>query len=369
MEKRFRVGIVGLSAERGWATTAHLPALRALSDDFELAGVANSSLESAESAAAAFGLPRAFESAAALAASPDIDVVVVTVKVAHHREVVTRALQAGKSVYCEWPLGNGLTETLELARLAKDKKGVAVVGTQAIASPEVQFVRKVVADGYVGEVLSSTYIGAGVTWGDEVSLGDVYAMDSKNGATLLSIIGGHALAAVQGVLGQLREVAAVLSQRRRNVRVIESGETIPLKAPDQVLVSGVLQCGAPLSLQLRGGLPRGIRLLWEINGTEGDLRITATHENIPAINITPLRVEGGRRGEQGFSELEIPSSYYFGVEDATAARNVAGVYRLMAQDLRHGTHAAPDFEHAAALHKTLHAIEQSAETGKRVLVP
>jgi len=368
MERRFRVGIIGLSAKRGWATAAHVPALRALSDHFELVGVANTRLASAESAAAAFGLPRAFESAAALVASPDIDVVIVSVKVPHHREVVTAALQNRKSVYCEWPLGNGLTEALELARLANDKKVLAVVGTQAIASPEVQFVRKVVADGYVGEVLSSTYIGAGVTWGDEVSLGDVYAMNSKNGATVLSIIGGHAIAAVQGVLGQLREVAAVLSQRRRTVRVVETGETIPMTAPDQVLVSGVLQCGAPLSLQLRGGLPRGTRLLWEINGTEGDLRITARSEQIPAINISPLRVEAGRRGEEGYSELEIPLSYYFGLEDAIAARNVAGVYRLMAQDLRHGTHAAPDFEHAVSLHKTLHAIEQSAETGKRVLV-
>ena len=63
MGKRFRVGIVGLSAKRGWAAAAHLPALRALSDDFDLIGVANSSPASAESAAAAFGLPRAFESA------------------------------------------------------------------------------------------------------------------------------------------------------------------------------------------------------------------------------------------------------------------------------------------------------------------
>jgi predicted dehydrogenase len=135
-----------------------------------------------------------------------------------------------------------------------------------------------------------------------------------------------------------------------------------------VLVSGVLQCGAPLSMQLRGGLPRGTRLLWEINGTEGDLRITAKSEEIPVINISPLRVEAGRRGEEGYSELEIPSSYDFGLEDAIAARNVAGVYRLMAQDLRHGTHSAPDFEHAVSLHKTLYAIERSAETGKRVLV-
>ncbi len=69
MKRRFRLGIVGLSAVRGWATAAHVPALRALSDDFEIVGVANTSLKSAEAAAAAFGLPRAFGSAARRALS------------------------------------------------------------------------------------------------------------------------------------------------------------------------------------------------------------------------------------------------------------------------------------------------------------
>jgi predicted dehydrogenase len=108
MDKPLRIGIIGLGAERGWATAAHLPALHALSGDFELAGVANTSLASAQAAATAFGLPRAFESTAELVASPDVDVVVVTVKVPYHRELVSEALNAGKSVYCEWPLGNGL---------------------------------------------------------------------------------------------------------------------------------------------------------------------------------------------------------------------------------------------------------------------
>src|SRR5882672_5034356 len=173
-----------------------------------------------------------------------------------------------------------------------------------------------------------------------------YAMDSKNGATLFSVIGGHAISAVQSVLGRIEEVGAVLSQRRQTVRVIETGEMIPMKTPDQLVLAAVLQSGAPLSFQLRGGLPRGTRLLWEINGTAGDLRITAKAEQIPVINISPLRVEGGRRGEDGFRELEIPSSFYFGLEDAVVARNVAGVYRLMAQDPRHGTRTAPSFDDA-----------------------
>ena len=54
--------------------------------------------------------------------------------------------------------------------------------------------------------------------------------------------------------------------------------------------------------------------------------------------------------------------------DAVAAPNVAGVYRLMADDLRHGTRTAPSFDHARALHEVLDAIEQSSETGKRIKV-
>jgi predicted dehydrogenase len=122
MENRFRVGIVGLSAERGWATTAHIPALRALSDVFELTGVADTSLTSGQAAAAAFDIPRAFENVAELVASPDIDVVVVTVKVPYHREVVAAALAAGKNVYCEWPLGNGIAEATELVSRMKRRR-------------------------------------------------------------------------------------------------------------------------------------------------------------------------------------------------------------------------------------------------------
>ncbi|MFM0221922.1 Gfo/Idh/MocA family protein [Paraburkholderia dipogonis] len=368
MEKRFRVGIVGLSAERGWATTAHIPALRALSDVFELAGVANTSLASAQAAGAAFGIPRAFENVAELVASPDIDVVVVTVKVPYHREVVAAALEAGKSVYCEWPLGNGIDEATELAELAKKKGVLAVAGTQAIASPEVEFVRKLVTDGYVGDVLSSTYIGAGFSWGEAIPRGDAYAMDSKNGATLLSVIGGHAIAAVQRVLGPLQEVDAVLSRRRQTVSIAETGESVPMNTPDHVMINSVLASGVPLSLQLRGGLPRGTRLLWEINGTEGDLRITAIVEQAPVVNISPLRVEAGRKGQDGYHELEVPQSYYFGLDDEVTGRNVAGIYRLMANDLRFGTHTAPNFDDALALHKVLDAIEQSDETGRRVRV-
>jgi predicted dehydrogenase len=366
MNKRVRVGLVGLNPQRGWAATAHVPALRALSEDFELYGVANTSLASAKAAAEAFDVPRAYESVEALAASPEVDVVAVTVKVPHHRRIVETAIKHGKSIYCEWPLGNGLEEAKEIARLARESNVLAVIGTQAVASPEVRYVAELVRQGQIGEVLSSTYIGSGFTWGDEVTEGDAYAMDAANGVTLLSVIGGHALSAVQLALGNLAQISAFVTQRRRQVRVLETGEMIPMRAADQLVVSGILSSGAPLAFQLRGGLPPGTRLLWEINGTLGDLRLTAQVEDVPVINITPLHLAGGRKGEPGCQSLSVPASYYEGLPEAPVARNVAALYRSMAKDLRTGTRTAPSFEDAVKLHTVVAAIESSSASGRRV---
>jgi predicted dehydrogenase len=99
-----RVGVVGATPLRGWGTTAHLPALQAL-DEFEITAVSTTRLESATATAAAFGIPLAFADDAQLLSHPDVDVVAVSVKVPEHGRLVRAALEAGKHVFCEWPLG------------------------------------------------------------------------------------------------------------------------------------------------------------------------------------------------------------------------------------------------------------------------
>src|SRR5437764_2405365 len=127
--------------------------------------------------------------------SPYVDVVVITVKVPYHLQLATAALNAGKAVYCEWPLGNGLNETETLAALAKKQGVLAVAGLQARSAPTVAYVRDLVEQGYVGEVLSTTLIGSGMGWGPTVEPFNAYLNDKRNGATMLSIAVGHPAAA------------------------------------------------------------------------------------------------------------------------------------------------------------------------------
>src|SRR5712692_9020153 len=88
------VGIIGVSPVRGWATTAHIPALRAL-PNYKIAALSAHSAESARAAGQVFGVSAVFSDHEQLVTQPGVDVVAVTVKVPRHRELVTAALAAG----------------------------------------------------------------------------------------------------------------------------------------------------------------------------------------------------------------------------------------------------------------------------------
>jgi len=367
-EQRFKVGIVGLKPERGWAVRAHIPALRALSDTFEIVGVANTSVASAEEAAAAIGLPRAFTDVAELVADPGIDIVTVTVKVPYHLDIVKRAIESGKHVYCEWPLGNGLHQAEEMAALARAKGVLGVVGTQARMAPEIAYLKHLIEDGFVGEVLSTTLVAWG---GSPLGSGTIpdketyaYLLDRATGANLLTIPVGHTLAALSEVFGGIAEVSSVLAVRRPTTLVVDTGETLPASAPDQVLVSGVFATGIPISIHYRGGPARGgDGLFWEINGTKGDIRISGASGHTQMVQLS---LEGARAGEKSLRRLQVPHSYRSGWPQGVEPGNVARVYAMMARDLREGTHTAPSFDDAVEVHRVIAAIEEAAEAGKRM---
>ncbi|WP_037575724.1 Gfo/Idh/MocA family protein [Phaeacidiphilus oryzae] len=356
------VGIVGLSAKRGWAATAHVPALSRL-DGFELRALSASSAESARAAADKYGVPRsrAFGSAAELAAADEVELVVVTVKVPDHREIIESALAAGKTVLSEWPLGNGLAEAEELAAEAEARGVRGFVGLQARYAPAVRYLRDLVADGYVGEVLSTSVIGSGRNWGAEWPTSGGYLLDPANGATMLTIPMGHTLDGIASVLGEFDEKAplgAVTANRRSSVRDPETGEAVPQLVDDQIAVAGTLASGAVASVHYRGGLSRGTNFLWEINGTEGDLLVTAPDGS---LQLTEASLRGGRGEAAELTELPVPERYFEEVPAIAGLRgqpgyNVGAAYAQIGRDLAEGTSLAPDFAHAVRHQRLLDRI-------------
>jgi predicted dehydrogenase len=353
------VGIIGVNPAWGWAATAHIPALRAL-PNYEIRGLSSRSAESARAAGEAFGIKAVFPDYEQLVMQPDIDVVAVTVKVPHHRELVTAALAAGKAVYCEWPLGRDLDEAREMAALAAKKEVRTVVGLQARQAPAIEFVQELLRDGYVGEVLSTSMIGLSVLGGTLVQP-NAYMLDKTNGANVLTVAFGHSLDTLNYVLGEFAELSAVSDLRRPLITIEGTGEQIVKTAPDQIAVIGTLKSGATASIHIREAVAGGTGFLWEINGTDGTLRITA---DAALPEIFPLTVAGAH-GRAELAELTVPTALtqkwptLTSLEGAPAF-NVARAYAAFAADIDNGTHTVPDFGDAVRRHEVIAAIERSA---------
>lgn len=357
-----RVGIVGVAPGRSWSARTHVPALRAL-PGYEVVAVANSSAESSRAAADALGVPHAFADAKQLAAEPDVDLVAVTVKVQLHREPVDAALDARKMVYCEWPLGTDLADAQAMADRAREVGVRTAVGLQARSAPTIRYVRDLVRDGYVGEVLSTTLIGSMSTIGGTELAANTYLNDRANGANGLTIPFGHTIDALCWVLGEFREVSATLAIRRPTYLVAETEEERARDVADQVAVNGVLTNGIVVSAHYRGGRTRATNLLWEINGTEGDLQITAP---LGHAQLSELTLRGGRGKDKALAQMEIPAEYRTVPPELDGpAVTVAEAYARFAAGPA-GTDPLPDFAEAVERHRLLDAIERSAVTGQRV---
>lgn len=355
---RLRVGIVGLNAQRGWAATAHVPALRSL-PGYEITALCTTRRESAAAAAQAFGIAEAHDGWRALVASPNVDLVSVTVKAPEHREPVLAALAAGKQVYCEWPLGRNLAEAEEMAAAARRSGLRCAVGLQARSAPLIRHVRELVHSGAIGEVLSTSLVATGLGWGAYTDAPNRYLIDRRNGATLLSIPAGHALDALCGCLGEFRWVGAAMALRRPQVILAGTGESLAMTAPDQLAVHGELENGALVSLSYRGGA-QGTGLLWEILGSSGGLRVTGEHGHLQFATLSLQRW-----GEDGVPHDEaIPASCRWVPSETPdgPALNVAQAYAGFAL----AQNDIPDFDAALQRHRLLDAIERAAASGQRV---
>lgn len=351
------VGVVGLSASGGWGAGAHLPALSA-AGGFELRGLVGSSPASAGAASRLHGVP-AYASSGELAAADDVDLVVVTVRTPRHRELVLPALGAGTPVFCEWPFALDLREAEEMAAAAR---GVPTfVGLQGRSSPTFRWLADLVADGFVGDVLSVTVSSAATEWGTPVTEQARYTLDRDLGATMLAIAFGHAIDPVSMVVGELRDVVATTATRHPHVPLVTDGRPVPMTAEDQLAISGTLPGGAVLSAHQRGGIASGPGFSMTVDGSEGTL--VATAPNHP--HVTPVTVRGVR-GRGRPAGLTLPAGYdRFPRLAGSPIHTLAHAYAGIRDELLGAEGVVPDFDDAVTRHRLLDAIRRSAATGRR----
>ena len=370
MPERIRVGIVGASPQ-SWAAAAHLPALAHL-DELTVTAVATTRKDSARAAASTFGVRHAFASAEELAFHPEVDLVVASVKVPAHAAVIRAALAAGKHVYAEWPLGVDLAEASALAGAAAAAGVVHAVNLQAYHSPGARFVADLLADDRIGPVQSVSMTAAGdPLGGSRIPRSLAWSTEPAAGNNLLTVMAGHALAALERVAGPLADVSAVMANLHDRVLGGRDRRTDcqPRARPGGVArPAGQRRAALAEHPRRQRGRARRVR-----HHDHGHRRHADHHARrpgaLPGLGRMARPAQGHRR-RGGGSAGPRPLPPRPGRGAGGPAAHIAALYREIAQAITEGRPAHPGFDTAVHHHQTLAAIERAAQTGVRQpLVP
>ena len=356
-----RVGLIGANGR--WGPRAHVPALKGLSE-IDFYAVCTAHADTAQAAADKFGVAHAYGDDKKMDADRQVEAALVAVRVPAHYVLAKNALDAGKHVYCEWPLGANTREAEELAELARKNNLRTMVGLQRRASPAYMYMRELIKEGFVGQVLSVNMVqmGAGVltrtadrTWQRDVNLG----------ANTLTITFGHAIDALCMVVGELAEVSALVSTQVPQWFETDTKKYVDVTAPDNIMIHGKLESGAIVSAYLGVHPYHGSGYRFEIYGKEGTLAMVGGGE---AGQEAKRRIMGGKKDDKELKELPVPDRLKWVPEEVRAggaSYDVGQMWVNFHKAIRSGANIEPDFDHAVRRHRMLDAIRRASETGQR----
>lgn len=193
------------------ANSAHIPAYRQFSDDFEIVAVSDINPAAAQDTAKRHGIDRFYTDASEMLEKEKPDVVSVCVPNCFHKEYTLMALNAGANVLCEKPLAFTAADADEMFAAAK-RNGKLLMACQSMRfTPDRLAAKKFIDDGnmdkiYYGELARVRRRGI-PTWGTfhikKISCGGafvdigVHMLDA-----LVWLMGNPTISSVHGVTMQ-----------------------------------------------------------------------------------------------------------------------------------------------------------------------
>src|SRR5437660_6912645 len=141
-----RFGILGFGLH---AAKRLMPGF-ALAQNCRVTGLSRRSLEKAQESAREWKIPFAFDSAEALCHSPEVDAIFATTPNSCHLQDVLLAIECGKPVLCEKPMGINAGECRQMVEASRQKNVLLGVAQVFRFEDSTSHLREWVASGQIG---------------------------------------------------------------------------------------------------------------------------------------------------------------------------------------------------------------------------
>jgi predicted dehydrogenase len=271
-----RAALIGAS----FAKAAYLPALAGV-DDVEVVAVASAHLDSARSAAQAFGVPNAYNDWRAMLDKHPVDLVGIATPVVYHAPMTLTALEAGAHVICEKPMAMNSDEARAMLDKAQALGCVHLIGHELRFNPNRRKIKQLIASGAIGQVRHVNVVNISATWGDPASrpAGDWWSLAEMGGGRL-GANGSHQIDLLRFWLGDIGAISGQLATMVPNRIGKQTGEPWTATADDQVSFTAEMQSGAIVSVFLSGAARHGVGNHVEIFGSEGTIMLADKDERL-----------------------------------------------------------------------------------------
>lgn len=193
-----RWGILG----PGWIARRFAESVQAHTDQV-IAAVASRSPDRSKAFAESFGIPAAYGSYTELMADPEIDIVYVCTPHTEHHRAAVLALEAGKHVLIEKPIGINAEQARDVAQRAGVAGVFAAEAMWTFFLPKFDVIRQVLAAGTLGTITTVV-----AEYGEHFEPAHRIFDPELAGGPLLDL-GTYPLALVTEVLGQPERLHAI----------------------------------------------------------------------------------------------------------------------------------------------------------------
>lgn len=336
---------------RGFGERAHIPAVKS-SNLMELSAVCTAHEATARAAAERHQVRKWYAGVDALVSDPEIDLVTIAVRPRHHLALAAAALQAGKAVYCEWPLARTTEEAWQVVELAEKTGTPNAVGLQGRFAPAIETMRRMISDGQIGAPLmfeasllqSPFQVDSDRSWLSEIS--------EASGA--LHVATAHVTDAVQHVLGKLAAVAAITDTLIPEASFGDTGEAFKWNTPDTVAYIARLEQETPGVVSVSNATRPPLGFNFRVMGEQGQLRARSPEY----FQFSPIQLELGRNGS--FEPLASVQSGNTRDENDPST-NVARALEAFCQSVTDSDRFTPGFRDGLDLHRLIDSVAHSAD--------
>jgi predicted dehydrogenase len=379
MGRRIGIGVVGM----GWMGRVHASSYRRVLEHFPGLGAVPRLVVAADvgaerrAHAERVGFERTEEDWRAVVEDRAVDAVSITLPNAMHREVALAAIEAGKHVWVEKPVGRGLEDTVAVADAARRAGVLNAVGFCYRFAPAVQHARALIERGEIGEV--NHY--RGVFLADYANRPDAAAswrfFRAEAGSGALGDLMAHIVDMTHFLVGPIERLSgrtATLIPRRPRLPVgegthfsrVDGGELVDVENEDWAGALIELDGGVYGSLEAsRVIVGPHVRMRFEVHGTHGALAWEL--ERMNELERFQLSENGHDEGymtvvagaqHPGFAAFQPGAGVPMGYDDLRVLEAANFL-----QAIRDGEQRGPGLEEMRATARVLDAIERSGRSG------